>query len=79
LEEADVPGITVGVDGSGHSKRALEEAAKEAGIHHAPRPESVTVKAVHGSPAEELINASRDVQAVESSRSLDCAFGRSGH
>jgi nucleotide-binding universal stress UspA family protein len=29
-----------------------------------PRPESVTVKAVHGLPAEELINASRDADMV---------------
>ncbi len=107
-----MPGITVGVDGSGHSTRALERAIKEAGIHHAPltvltvhqavvgysggpvtypedtaeterareaaqaetdkllaeldgpRPESVTVKAVHGFPAEELVNASRDADMV---------------
>jgi nucleotide-binding universal stress UspA family protein len=107
-----MPGITVGVDGSASSKRALEEAAKEAGIRHAPltvlavhravvgysggpvtypedgtltrqareaaqadtdkvlgeldgpRPESVTVKAVHGFPAEELINASKDADIV---------------
>ena len=107
-----MPGITVGVDGSASSKRALEEAAKEAGIHHAPltvltvhqavagyyggvaiysedpeltekareaaqketdkmlaglsgsSPESVTVKAVHGFPVEELINASKDADIV---------------
>ncbi len=107
-----MPGITVGVDGSGHSKLALERAIKEAGIHHAPltvltvhqaivgysggpvtypedpaetesareaaqaetdkllagldgpRPESVTVKAVHGFPAEELVNASRDADML---------------
>ena len=29
-----------------------------------PRPESVTVKAVHGFPAEELIDASRDADMV---------------
>jgi len=107
-----MPGITVGVDGSASSKRALEEAAKEAGIRHAPltvltvhrdvvgysggpvtypedgnlthqardaaqsetdkvlaelggpRPESVAVKAVHGFPAEELINASKDADII---------------
>ena len=107
-----MPGITVGVDGSGHSKRALEEAAKEAGIrrvplsvltvHQAmvgysgrpvsypedttltrqareaaqaetdkvlaelsgPHPESVTVTAVNGFPAEELVKASRDANIV---------------
>ncbi|HEX2823868.1 MAG TPA: universal stress protein [Streptosporangiaceae bacterium] len=107
-----MPGITVGVDGSDHSKLALERAIKEAGIHRAPltvltvhqavvgyaggpvtypedpteteaareaaqaetdkllaeydgpRPESVTIKAVHGFPAEELVNASRDADIV---------------
>jgi nucleotide-binding universal stress UspA family protein len=38
-----MPGITVGVDGSDHSQRALEWAAKEAGIRHVP----LTVLAVH--------------------------------
>ena len=104
-------GILVGVDGSGHSQRALEWAAKEAAtrntsltvlvVHQAvhgwagslrlggddaetektaeaakaetdkvlaglgdSRPESVTVKAVHGYPAEELINASADADIV---------------
>ncbi len=105
-------GILVGVDGSDHSRRALEWAMKEAAVHHAPltvltvhpavrgyfsgateypgdaaltqkareaaqaeadkvlaelgesRPESVTVRAVHGFPAEELINASKDADMV---------------
>jgi nucleotide-binding universal stress UspA family protein len=38
-----MPGITVGVDGSGHSQRALAWAIKEAGIRKAP----LTVLAVH--------------------------------
>jgi nucleotide-binding universal stress UspA family protein len=38
-----MPGITVGVDGSDHSQRALEWAVEEAGIRHAP----LTVLAVH--------------------------------
>ena len=38
-----MPGIIVGVDGSGHSQRALEWAMKEAAIRHAP----LTVLAVH--------------------------------
>ena len=107
-----MPGIIVGIDGSGHSQRALEWAMKEAAIRHAPltvltvhdavagyfggtamypddqnrtekareaartetdevlaglvgpRPESVTVKAVHGFPAEELINASKDADMI---------------
>lgn len=38
-----MPGITVGVDGSGHSQQALEWAVKEAGIRRAP----LTVLTVH--------------------------------
>jgi nucleotide-binding universal stress UspA family protein len=105
-------GIVVGIDGSGHSQRALEWAIKEAAIRQAPltvihvheamvgwyggvasfpddpdrtkkagaaaqaetdkvlaeldepRPESVTVTAVHGFPADELIRASSDADMV---------------
>ena len=104
-------GILVGVDGSGHSQRALEWAAKEAAVRHTTltvlavhqavhgwtgtlrfgddeaqvqkiaeaakaetdkvlaglgdsRPESVTVRAVHGYPAEELINAGADADMI---------------
>jgi nucleotide-binding universal stress UspA family protein len=105
-------GIIVGVDGSGHSQRALEWAMKEAAVRHAPltvltvhpaivgyfggvaatpadlelteqtqaavkveadrvlaalsgpHPESVTVKAVHGYPVEELVSASKDADIV---------------
>ena len=105
-------GILVGVDGSGHSQRALEWAMHEAAIRHVPltvltvneavrgyysgmatypddpartedarvaaqavtdkvlagldgpRPESVMVKAVHGLPAEELINAGKDADMI---------------
>ena len=107
-----MPGIIVGIDGSGHSHRALIRAMKEAVAHHAPltvltvhqavmgfgggpvnnpgdqvqadrareaaqaetdkalaevgepRPQSVTVKAVHGFPAEVLIDASRDADMI---------------
>ena len=107
-----MPGIIVGVDGSGHSQRALEWAMKEAAIRHTPltvltvheaikgyntsvviypddpvkteeaqkaaqaeadqvlagldepRPESVTVRAVHGFPVEELVNAGRDADMI---------------
>ena len=101
-------GITVGIDGSAHSSRALEWAIHEAAIRHAPvtvltvhpvpmnawtgtpitlpqdsadqeearkaaeemtvkaisqlgdaQPSSVTVRAISGFPAEELIEASR--------------------
>ena len=105
-------GIIVGVDGSGHSQRALEWAVREAAIRHVPltvltvheavrgyysglavypedpvqteearvaaqaetdkvlaglegpHPESVTVKAVHGFPVEELISASQDAGMI---------------
>ena len=101
-----MPGIVVGVDGSGHSRKALETAAAEAAAHGVPltvlvihqavrdvygsashygddaaltekakeaaqaetdqvlaaagsQPASVTVTAVHGLPADELIKASQ--------------------
>jgi nucleotide-binding universal stress UspA family protein len=107
-----MPGIIVGVDGSGHSQRALGWAMKEAAIRHTPltvltvdeavmgyyggvssfpddaarteqageaaqaetdkvlaglegpHPEAVTVKAVHGFPVNELIDASKDADMV---------------
>lgn len=107
-----MPGIIVGVDGSGYSQRALEWAMKEAAIRHlpltvltvhpaivgyfggvvtspqdlelteqaqaavqaetdkvlaelnGPHPESVTVKAVHGFPVEELVNASEEADMI---------------
>jgi len=107
-----MPGIIVGIDGSGHSRRALEWAMKEAVIRSAPltvitvhqaivghyggaandpqdperterarasaqeetdkvlagldgpRPSSVTVKAVHGFPVEELVRASSDADII---------------
>lgn len=105
-------GIIVGVDGSGHSQRALEWAAREAALRQAPltvltvhqavvgytggavdypgdteaterareaaqtetdkvldvlgdqRPANVTVRAVNGLPAEELIRASGDADMI---------------
>ena len=105
-------GIIVGVDGSGHSQRALEWAMHEAAFRQVPltvltvneavrgyyssmavyaddpvrtedarklaqaetdevldrldgpRPASVTVKAVHGFPVEELINAGKDADMI---------------
>jgi len=108
-----MPGIVVGVDGSEHSRRALEWAVKEAAIRDTPltvvavhqvavsswglnpivypqdeaarekvrdaaqkltddalaaaggdKPPSVTVRAEIGTPAEELLNASRDADMV---------------
>jgi nucleotide-binding universal stress UspA family protein len=107
-----MPGIIVGVDGSGHSERALEWAIKEAAVRHVPltvltvhpsivgyfggvvttpqdleqteqvqaavraeadkvltalegsHPELVTVRARHGFPVEELVNASKEADLV---------------
>jgi nucleotide-binding universal stress UspA family protein len=106
-------GIIVGVDGSGHSQRALEWAAREAALRQAPltvlsvhqaiagwigsgnvypmhdgsstdatrelaqretdkvleaigdqRPADVTVRAVHGLPAEELLSAAEGAELI---------------
>lgn len=54
-------GIVVGVDGSGHSRKALERAAAEAGAHGAP----LTVLAVH--------QAVRDVYGYPSHYQEDAA------
>jgi nucleotide-binding universal stress UspA family protein len=108
-----MPGITVGVDGSDHSRRALDWAVREAGLRGAPLtvlavyqvasnhwtgnpehypsdqpateavrkaaeeavqqavsqagdpgPASVTVRAVSGLPAQELVGASSDSDLV---------------
>lgn len=107
-----MPGILVGIDGSGHSERALEWAMKEAALRSQPltvlavhpvvagwtgravsypgdaellestrsaaqavtdkvlagltgaRPESVTVEAVSGIPAEALLNAAADADLI---------------
>jgi nucleotide-binding universal stress UspA family protein len=107
-----MPGILVGIDGSAHSQRALEWAAKEAALRHTSltvltvhqavrgfwggtlhyagdedltekgrqaaqaetdkvlagigdaRPASVTVKAVQGIPAEEILNEGADAEMI---------------
>lgn len=53
-----MPGIVVGVDGSGHSRAALEWAVREAAVRHAP----LTVVTVHQAPAEYLGSAVDHVQ-----------------
>lgn len=116
-------GIVVGVDGSGHSRKALERAANEAAVHHVPltvltvhqavrdvygatshypedaaltdkarqaaqaetdqvlaalgaQPASVTVTAVHGLPAEELVKASDGADMLVLGRRGSGGFGR---
>ena len=107
-----MPGIIVGIDGSGHSQLALEWALKEAALRRVPltvltvheavrgffgdattyagdpemtekaaaaareetekvlatlsgdRPESITVTAVHGLPAEAIIQAAEDAELI---------------
>jgi len=119
-----MPGIIVGIDGSDHSKHALEWAMKEATIRHAPLtviivhpviagfsgravayptddaladqaretareevgktlallgepgPETVTVQAVSGFPAEILITASRDADMLVVGSRGSGGFGR---
>ena len=43
-----MPGIIVGVDGSGHSRRALEWAVSEAATRHAPLTVLIVHRAVAG-------------------------------
>src|ERR1700747_2174149 len=116
-------GIVVGVDGSGHSRKALERAAAEAVAHGAPltvlavhqavrdvygltshyqedsaqtaevkdaaqaetdqvlaglsaKPASVTVTAVHGLPADELVKASQDADMLVGGRRGVGGFSR---
>ena len=116
-------GIVVGVDGSGHSRKALERAANEAAAHGAPltvltvhqavrdvygavshyqddaaltekakeaaqaetdqvlaaagsQPTSVTVTAVHGLPADELIKASQGADMLVLGRRGQGGFAR---
>ena len=57
-----MPGIVVGVDGSGHSRKALERAANEAAVHHMP----LTVLTVH--------QAVRDVYGSASHYADDAAL-----
>jgi nucleotide-binding universal stress UspA family protein len=73
-----MPGILVGVDGSGHSQRALEWAAKEAAVRHT----SLTVLTVHQAVAgfwggtlkyagdESLVDKAREMAQAETDKVL---------
>lgn len=74
-----MPGIIVGIDGSYHSRKALDWAAREAGIRHAP----LTVLTVHQAVAgyfttavaypgdEEMTARARDAARKETDEVLD--------
>ncbi|MGO9192017.1 MAG: universal stress protein, partial [Streptosporangiaceae bacterium] len=66
-----MPGIIVGIDGSGHSRKALEWAIKEAAAHHSP----LTVVTVHqaaagyfGNPASYPDDVALTEKATEAAR-----------
>ena len=66
-----MPGIVVGVDGSGHSHKALETAASEAALHHA----ALTVLTIHqavrdvyGSPSHYPEDAALTSKAKEAAQ-----------
>jgi nucleotide-binding universal stress UspA family protein len=64
-------GIVVGVDGSGHSRKALERAAAEAAAHHAPLTVLVihqAVRDVYGSPSHYPEDAANTVKVKEAAQ-----------
>ena len=64
-------GIVVGVDGSGHSRRALERAAAEAAAHHAPLTVLVVhqaVRDVYGKPSHYPEDAANTGKAKEAAQ-----------
>ena len=64
-------GIVVGVDGSGHSRRALERAAAEAAAHGAPLIVLVVhqaVRDVYGSPSHYPEDASQTAKVKEAAQ-----------
>ena len=72
-----MPGIIVGVDGSGHSQRALEWAMKEATLRHAP----LTVLTVHETIRGYFGTAAiipRDAELTEKAREAAQAGSREG-
>jgi nucleotide-binding universal stress UspA family protein len=68
MEESKMPGIVVGVDGSGHSRRALEWAISEAAARRAP----LTVLTVHPAYAGHWGPATfpRDADITQNARKL---------
>ena len=66
-----MPGIVVGVDGSGHSRKALERAANEAAAHHMPLTVLVVhqaVRDVYGSPSHYPEDASQTAKVKEAAQ-----------
>ena len=66
-----MPGIVVGVDGSGHSRKALERAANEAAVHHVPLTVLTihqAVRDVYGSPSHYPEDASLTDKAKEAAQ-----------
>ena len=64
-------GIVVGVDGSGHSRRALERAAAEAAVHGAPLTVLTihqAVRDVYGSPSHYPEDAANTDKAKEAAQ-----------
>ena len=64
-------GIVVGVDGSGHSRKALERAAAEAAAHNLPLTVLVVhqaVRDVYGSPSHYPEDASLTAKAKEAAQ-----------
>ena len=59
-----MPGIIVGIDGSGHSRKALEWAIKEAAAHHSP----LTVVTVHQAAAGYPGDVALTEKATEAAR-----------
>jgi nucleotide-binding universal stress UspA family protein len=64
-----MPGIVVGIDGSGHSRRALAWALKEAATHQVP----VTVVTVHSPGVGYLGSVSYPEDQVLAQRARDAA------
>ena len=66
-----MPGIVVGVDGSGHSRKALERAANEAAAHRAPLTVLTihqAVRDVYGSPSHYPEDAAQTNKAKEAAQ-----------